>query len=63
MPEQVQQGASVPEVETEEILEFIVGFPCSQFACHGNIQCDTHRDRPAVSCSVCEHLYYMLSED
>lgn len=63
MARQVQHGTAVPEVENEEVLEFIVGFPCTQFSCHGNLRRGTHLDRAAVRCSVCEHLYYVLASD
>ena len=63
MKYELQNESPVPEVDDEKHLEFIVNFPCTRFFCNGELQRGTHRGRPAVECSTCDHVYYVLADD
>lgn len=60
MASQARRAKEGREVEDEETLEFIAGFPCTQFSCHGTLLKGRHHGRTAITCSVCEHVYYVL---
>jgi hypothetical protein len=63
MEYELQNESSVPEVDDEKHLEFIVNFPCTRFFCNGELQRGTHRGKPAVECSICDHVYYVLGDE
>jgi hypothetical protein len=63
MPEQVRKAEHGRQVDDERHLDFIAGFPCTQFACTGDLAKRRHAGRPAVVCQVCEHVHYVLAED
>lgn len=63
MPEQVQKDEHVREVDDERHLDFIAGFPCTQFTCTGDLTVDQYAGRPSIVCQVCEHVYYVLVDD
>lgn len=56
-----RSDANLREVADERHLDFIVGFPCTRFACRGTLSKTAHQDRPAVACAGCGHVYYALS--
>lgn len=43
-------------------LAFIDGFPCPRSPCPGTLTADSHEDTPAIVCSACERVYYVLRE-
>jgi hypothetical protein len=57
-----ESDRDVPTVDDETHLAFIDGFPCTHFFCHGTLERGTYRGRPAVECSTCDHVYYVLEE-
>ncbi|MFB6160632.1 MAG: hypothetical protein ABEJ61_05575 [Haloferacaceae archaeon] len=62
MAQKLQSSADVPTVDDEAHLEFIDGFPCTHFFCHGVLEKGTHGGRPAVACSTCDRVYYVLAD-
>lgn len=60
----VRAGADgeLPERIAADHAAFVVGFPCTQFGCRGLLRRDGHRSRSAITCSVCEDVYYLVGE-
>lgn len=50
----------VREIDDEDMIQFIVGFPCTHFHCMGILDEGRHMGRDAVICSACEYVYYVL---
>lgn len=60
-------GSAPAECELPEPIdpahaEFVVGFPCTRFGCRGSLRRERHRAAPAVTCAVCEQVYYVITE-
>lgn len=48
-------------VDSEPDLDFIAGFPCNRFGCNGILRRAEDGDRPAIVCSTCEDVLYVLT--
>lgn len=45
-------------VESEANLEFIAGFPCTNYRCQGTLQRGEHSSRDVILCSSCGDVLY-----
>lgn len=55
-------GSEPPDAIDRSHVPFVVGFPCTRFRCRGSLCEARHAGCPVVACSVCEHVYYRITE-
>lgn len=60
--ERISPTKNVKEVEDESHLDFIAGFPCTNYRCQGRLSKDGYGGHTAIRCSICEHVYYVLAD-
>lgn len=53
---------NIPKIEDESNLDFITGFPCNHYRCHGTLTEGGYAGQTAIVCSVCEDVYYLLAD-
>lgn len=63
MRSEIRESRSWLYVENESNLDFIAGFPCTNYRCNGTLQKTEHETQIAIICSGCEDIFYMLGED
>lgn len=61
MVTQAVAGDRVREIDEESLLEFIAGFPCTQFGCYRALRKQRHNGRWAIVCPGCGSVYYVLA--
>jgi hypothetical protein len=50
-------------VESEANLEFIAGFPCTNYRCQGTLQRGVHGPRDVILCSSCGDVLYAFDRE
>lgn len=58
-----REGPRYLSVQSEADLDFISGFPCTRFQCHGTLQKDGYEGNMAIVCASCEEVFYVLHSE
>lgn len=62
MADQDTLPAGSLSIDDESNLDFIAGFPCSNYRCSGTLVRGEHDGAPAIVCSGCEDIFYVLQD-
>lgn len=50
-------------VKQEADIDFISGFPCTNYQCTGTLQKDDYEGQMAIVCGGCEDVFYVLDAE